>query len=683
MTLPLDGAASAGPGRAARLLLPAILLWLPCLARAESPSEAVERYARLALAEKGIAVQGQSLRAGHLQLRLAQGVAAPILAGRETVGFFFRGSGTWEYVSDAPDEFAVLAHNAKEVSHWKPTVAAARATIIDEFSELLWVSTGIDRPSFDGAESASPAADFKKHLDRFARLGTESLAQRLAYRSLSGSGKSFAWGQLTGGKNDALFFFDAVGAGTEQLAALKKIDAPGFNLEGEYQVLPISRQPISGKFREPARVSVGLSRVEVEVEAEGEVARIRTRETFLARDEPLRVLKLDLRNHVWEVSRRDPRVQRLLRVRAESGAELPFDHRRGTALVALPQPVAPGQSVTIEFQIGGDVLYRPSGNNYWLLGFENWYPNPGLGASAFTWLCQVKVKKPFVPLASGREIERRTDGDWNILRTEFENPVFLPIVMAGDYKIHVEVRDGRTIRVAGYAFAHEYAFKQMTNLADQIIHFYEGFLGPFPWKELTIIEINEYGFGVAPPATMFITQEAFQPIRDDYTRLFSKGLNERYAHEIAHQYWGHQVKWASPEDEWLSESFAEYCAALFIRRLRGEGAYKDIVAYWRSRAKEVGAKGTIGTANRVLGEQDFEDRTRLLYDKGPYLLSVLHRQLGEEKFLRSLMAFQATLKGKFGSTALFQELLQYVDKKSYADFFDQNFWGTGLPDAPK
>ena len=108
-----------------------------------------------------------------------------------------------------------------------------------------------------------------------------------------------------------------------------------------------------------------------------------------------------------------------------------------------------------------------------------------------------------------------------------------------------------------------------------------------------------------------------------------------------------------------------------------------MVAYWRSQAKEVGDQATIETANRVLGEKAFEDRTRLLYDKGPYLLAVLHRQLGEEKFLTVLKTFQANLKWKFGSTLLVQDLLQFVDKKSYAEFFDQNVWGTGLPDAPK
>ena len=45
------------------------------------------------------------------------------------------------------------------------------------------------------------------------------------------------------------------------------------------------------------------------------------------------------------------------------------------------------------------------------------------------------------------------------------------------------------------------AFKKLTNLAFIVIKYYEGFLGPFPFRELNIIEINDYGWGQAPPGT--------------------------------------------------------------------------------------------------------------------------------------------------------------------------------------
>ena len=39
------------------------------------------------------------------------------------------------------------------------------------------------------------------------------------------------------------------------------------------------------------------------------------------------------------------------------------------------------------------------------------------------------------------------------------------------------------------------------------------------------------------------------------------------AHEIAHQWWGQAVGWQNYHDQWLSEGFAQYFAALYAQQL--------------------------------------------------------------------------------------------------------------------
>ena len=82
--------------------------------------------------------------------------------------------------------------------------------------------------------------------------------------------------------------------------------------------------------------------------------------------------------------------------------------------------------------------------------------------------------------------------------------------------------------------------------------------------------MNDFGFGQAPPGTMFITKEAFNPVMRGAEPVYSKGINERFAHEIAHQYWGHVVKMPSDEEQWLTESFAEYCAGSLPEAFKNE-----------------------------------------------------------------------------------------------------------------
>jgi aminopeptidase N len=139
----------------------------------------------------------------------------------------------------------------------------------------------------------------------------------------------------------------------------------------------------------------------------------------------------------------------------------------------------------------------------------------------------------------------------------------------------------------------------------------------------------------------------------------------------------------SHEEQWLTESFAEYSAALFIRAGRGEAQYKSIVNHWRPNAKLATDKCTIPLANRVYLANDartqFFIRTGLLYMKGPLLLYALHKQLGDETFLTFLKSYQRNFRWKFGSTKTVVALLNFMTKKDFNPFFDENYWGTGMP----
>jgi aminopeptidase N len=198
-----------------------------------------------------------------------------------------------------------------------------------------------------------------------------------------------------------------------------------------------------------------------------------------------------------------------------------------------------------------------------------------------------------------------------------------------------------------------------------------------------VIEINKWGFGQAPPGFMFITQEVFNPIGGDLNQLFSHGTNERFAHEIAHQYWGHVVKMSSGEEQWLTESFAEICAGLFVRDLRGISDLEGLEAVWKSRAKEAVDVAPIPLANRIRNRFDprvgSNLRTHLLYSKGPWLLDVIRKQIGDRPFLVFLNSCQATFRWKFGSTKMVQAVLEAVSKKDWKPFFDDDYWGTGMP----
>ena len=68
----------------------------------------------------------------------------------------------------------------------------------------------------------------------------------------------------------------------------------------------------------------------------------------------------------------------------ESGKELSFVHRNDELLVGLPEAAPANSPFKLKFEIAGDFLIRPSGDSYWELGTEPWFPQPELNGQYYT-----------------------------------------------------------------------------------------------------------------------------------------------------------------------------------------------------------------------------------------------------------------------------------------------------------
>jgi aminopeptidase N len=200
--------------------------------------------------------------------------------------------------------------------------------------------------------------------------------------------------------------------------------------------------------------------------------------------------------------------------------------------------------------------------------------------------------------------------------------------------------------------------------------------------------MNDFAWGQAPAGIMFITKEAFNPLIDVTSRYYSKGVNQRFAHEIAHQYWGQVVKMGSAEEQWITESFAEFATALVVKELEGQSGYDSLIAWWRVDAKEAGDFAPIALAHRISIPKDpakaSEHRFKLVYSKGAYALVVLRKQVGDPKFFSWMRNLQGQYAWRFLTTADAAKLMQRIDGgKDYQPFFDRYVWGTEMPEMPK
>jgi hypothetical protein len=648
--------------------------------------EIVGRFEKLQVANESAPVANLKLTSEHLECVLV-GRAGYVKAGDEVVGLYFQGIGTMEYLSVDPIEAPVVAYVARKSTGLTPEKTAKGLRVKDRFTSLLWIAAGQEIPQLQGLSPLPLTAAFQAHREKFLRKRGTRLSLPFAEQRLNDPTAPLVWVEMDGGTEDLIYVRTGALNPGEHLLFLHGSRSGEAQFKDALFAATLSGQPIGWDRRDPPRPRFVLTDVDLEVKAsDGKDVKLTVVETIVPQKTALKVLAFELQGTVYTTlgEHLSTRTEHLRKVTDEQGRGLSFEHAADQLLVELAEPAEPDHPLKLRFEIDGDFLVQPGGSDFWELGVWSWFPQPELCEQYYTFHAVVRVKKPFVPFASGRTIRRVQEGDENVLETRLEDPVQFAVILAGKYDFKEEVRDGVTIRVATYAIKNDRAVKQLTDLAATIIGFYKEFLGPFPFPEFNVIEIDDYGFGQAPPGVMFITKEVFNPLGGtEENQLFSGGANERFAHEIAHQYWGHVVKMPSHEEQWLTESFAEYSAALFLKAGKGEATYKSLVSHWKGRAQFVTDQVPIPLANRAYVANDarsqFLLRVGLLYDKGPYLLAALHRELGDDAFFTFMKSYQKSFRWKFGSTKTVQGLLQFMTKKDYGPFFEQNYWGIGMP----
>ncbi|MFA6958999.1 MAG: M1 family aminopeptidase [Thermoanaerobaculia bacterium] len=672
-------------------LVVALLLAVPVVAiGSESPVGLFDAYGHPKLGPAGPA-SGETVKISNLTLKFDSGSIAPVIVGTEPIGLFFRGKGSFSYQSVDPRESGIVLFEAKKLDRKAKKNGDGSVTLSGQFERLYLMTGGIALPEVKpGQIDGGPLADaFREHREEFKNVRWTPPAHLIARQRIDEPASPVAVALFSGSGRFG-YVLDTIDAREERLYALITqsglFDYP--ELRDALFPVRISEQPVGRKredFLQPRFLLVDLDYTLVAGEkAEGKLS---ITETLLPRRVPQSVFRFDLLSGVWDSDGKYRRFN-IDSVTDESGAKLPFEFDHDSVIVrtAAKQPV--DEPVVIRFEISGDFLFRPDNDSFWQLGTEAWYPQNDWNGQYATVHSVVKVKKPWVAFAPGTTVGRREEGEFNVLESLVEKPVQYTVVHAGRYLVYEEKFGDLTIRVAPYAIHNERAMKQLASLSNRIIRFYETFLGPFPFKELNIIEINDLGFGQAPPGTMFITREAFNPLIDIRSRVYSKGINQRFAHEIAHQYWGHVVKKGSAEEQWLSEAFAEYCSALVVKEIDGEGGYNKLVAEWRGDADRSNDVASIAMANRIAIPSDpgkaGEHRFDLLYSKGAYILAALRKEVGEEKFLLFLRNLQGQYAWRFVTTKDVAIVMQRIDGgKDYKPFFERYYWGTEMPKMEK
>jgi hypothetical protein len=677
---------------ALRLLLPILLGCLGLAGRAaETPAtsillQQVKTYSAQPTLGAAFSVQNWNLPVGRMTFNMTAGTVTPLLAEGRTLGFHFKGKAAFVYRSEEPLERVALTSNYKHNLNGfgtKAILSEANGLLIltEEVKSFTFWQVGTNLVFPAGAPAEAAKDSFASDWTFFQRDGLGDRAQAFATHLANTPSRSLVRAEIKGADKPFVYMLDQGASQREQLWSVADPYQPA-NYDGLRRVL-ISAQPIGWTWKAPLAPLLNLTAVDIDMQASLGGANLKVTETLVAGDEGLAVLSLDLYNLADRAQKLGS--YRVSRVLDAEGRSLPFHHRSDMLLVQLDHPHPAGEPFNLTFEYGGPILLRPGGDNYWELGVEPWFPQPEMDGQSYTVHALIRTPKEDVPVAPGQTIRRVQEATGNLLEIRIDKPVQFFSLFAGAYSLTEETRDGLTIRVATYGNKGGGMQKRLSEIARQTIAYYEDLFEAFPFREYNIIQVNSFGYGQAPPGMMIITNEAFDGKMDDLSNLFTRGINQRFAHEIAHQYWGHLVKMATPEEQWITESFANYASALAMRSMKSQGAsaYEGMLNRWRNQASAYRDLGTIPFANRLRWIDDprgaFLARISLLYEKGGLILASLHKEMGDKAFAVFMKSIIANFRWKAANTPAIEQLATMAGRRDFGPLFRDCYWGTQMP----
>jgi len=366
-----------------------------------------------------------------------------------------------------------------------------------------------------------------------------------------------------------------------------------------------------------------------------------------------------------------------------AGARLESDDPKfGYRIYRLDVPMRPGEARWIAFRAfreqagfrasGSETGLAPNGTD--LNSFEL---TPRIGMSDVGLIEEpaerrrlgLPEKPPFPRLGdlAATRVTPGGDGDWTTTDIIVSTPAD-QIAVAPGKKVAERIRDGRriarfvsdapiknflAIQSARYAVSrqdrggiaysiyhhpgHGWNVGRMMRAMQVSIDYYRKAFGPYQFDEARIVETPGYRRegGQAFPGSLAVGEDVFEyDLRDP--QAFDT-VSMLVAHELAHQYWGHQVLGARMQGgSLLYESLAQYSALMVMKRLHGDSGIRPFLQFQLDRY--LSARRTEILAEEPLVSVGISQKG-VAYGKGALAFYLLQHRIGEAAVNRALRRF--------------------------------------------
>ena len=251
-------------------------------------------------------------------------------------------------------------------------------------------------------------------------------------------------------------------------------------------------------------------------------------------------------------------------------------------------------------------------------------------------------------------------------------------ISSARYEVHKEEwvgKNGDKVNIELFHHpSHTYNLDRFAKSVKHSMDYFSENFGPYQYRQMRIIEFPRYQtFAQSFPNTVPFA-ESFGWVGD-----FSDPNDIDYcytvtAHEVAHQWWGHQITpSATRGSNQISESMAEYSSLMVMKKEYGVDAMQkflkeELDRYLRSRANE-------GKFEKTLLDND--NQAYVWYRKGGLILYALQDLIGEDNLNSAFKSYVDSAafrpKAPFTTSTEWYGFIQSVTPDSLKYFIEDSF----------
>ena len=238
-----------------------------------------------------------------------------------------------------------------------------------------------------------------------------------------------------------------------------------------------------------------------------------------------------------------------------------------------------------------------------------------------------------VALSTGNLVGEWTEGDRRFFHYRTEKPVtnLLPFV-SGRYAVARDQWQGIDLEVYYYP-EHDTNIEHFLEVTRRSLEYLTEHFGPYPHDQLRIVEIPSYHGRIAFAFAQVIPFSESWTFTADLEAAELDWLAAILAHEVAHQWWNHQVVPADVQGATLiAESLAQYSAMRILEAIHGPEMVRYFLRFHLDRYLEQRGREPV----REMPLARVENQGYIHYSKASLVFDRLAHRIGEANLNRAL-----------------------------------------------